>query len=165
MQCFTSNTCPFGIMRFLFALRVMTLTTRVCVHELYALYAEEPKQHDPQSISHLLANTDVLDRMCIVHEQRSLPQANCSLISSIYVLIGISFWQRSLLIIVSSLKSYYRNNFKPKTPEQTAHQTLAAQSGPFTPESTWSRLHLLRSQHLAIHIKAAPIVSSSKCPQ
>lgn len=71
--------------------------------------------------------------MCnAAHEQRPLPQANCSLISSFSILIGISFSQGSLLIIVFPLKSYYRNNFKSKTTEQATQQTQAAQSGSFT---------------------------------
>lgn len=154
----------------------MTLTTQVCVHKLYALCAErQPKQLVSQifseyptflqclkfwteSYSLLIACT------CMVHEQRSLPQGNCSSVSSFSVLIGVSFSQESLLITVFSLKSYYRNNFKPKTTEEASQQTLAVQPGSFTLESTSpTRLHLFWSQHLAI-LKREPTVSRSKCP-
>lgn len=125
-----------------------------------------------QRTSHLLAMSEVLDWTLLtshslhsmVHEQRSLPQGNCSSVSSFSVLIGVSFSQESLLITVFSLKSYYRNNFKPKTTEEASQQTLAVQPGSFTLESTSpTRLHLSWSQHLAI-LKREPTVSRSKCP-
>jgi len=152
----------------------MTLTTQVSVHKLYALCAErQPEQLVSQIFSEYIPPSCnvwtepyslLIACTCMVHEQRSLPQGNCSSVSSFSVLIGVSFSQESLLITVFSLKSYYRNNFKPKTTEEASQQTLAVQPGSFTLESTSpTRLHLFWSQHLAI-LKREPTVSRSKCP-